>query len=61
MVIKKADGSKYDVDGTLYDSVDIDMVYTLSSYISPFIILRFLAYHRRKLLAQPKSVFVFII
>ena len=33
MVLKRADGSQYDIEGKLYDSVDIDMV--IDGYNAP--------------------------
>ena len=33
MVMKRADGSQYDIEGKLYDSVDIDMV--IDGYNAP--------------------------
>ena len=33
MVMKRADGSQYDIEGKLYDSVDIDMI--IDGYNAP--------------------------
>ena len=33
MVVKRADGSQYDIEGKLYDSVDIDMI--IDGYNAP--------------------------